>query len=134
MGNGKLKIYVGCSLTHAPAAFREHIDRLKTELRKHYTVLDFQGLTKGTDQDAFKNDTQCVRDCNLFVADCTHPAIGLGYELGVALEMGKPVLAVAEKDVKVTRLVLGIERPNFRIERYANTADILRFVKEMISQ
>src|SRR6266498_5570963 len=126
----KKKIYVGCSLTHAPEEFREGVERLKTELRKHYTILDFLGLEKGTPQDVFEHDTQCVRDCELFVAECSLPATGVGYELGTALALNKQVLAVAYKDAKVGRLLLGVTHPKYTFRRYDEMGEIVAMVKE----
>src|SRR5436305_766185 len=102
------KIYVGCSLTHSPDEFRDAIDLLKKKLAEKYEVLEFLGLIKGTAQEVFDWDTKCVRGCDLFLADCTYPALGLGYEIGVALENNKPTIAIAGKEAKVTRLLLGV--------------------------
>jgi len=128
----KKKIYIGCSLTHAPDDFKVAIEDLKNKLRKSYEILDFVGLAAGTPEEVFEWDTNCVRTCDLFVADVTHPAIGVGYELGVALEMGKPVLAVAHKDAKVTRLVLGVTSKNFSLYRYGSVEEVEKKIEKKI--
>src|SRR3989344_928411 len=109
----KKKIYVGCSLTHAPDEFKTAIELLKKHLSQKYEILEFVGLVKGTAKDVFEWDTKCVKECDMFLADCTHPGIGLGYELGVAVEKNKPILAVAHKDAKVSRVILGVTAKNY---------------------
>ncbi len=129
-----MKIYVGCALTQASAEFRQHVDGLKDQLRYlGHEVLDFVGLEAGTPEDVYAGDIRCVRECDIFIAVCDYPAIGLGYELGVAVEvLGKPVLAVAHKNAVVTRLVLGITHPNFTFRRYQLLADVKYFLAEML--
>ena len=119
-----MKIYIGCSLTHAPQEFKDAIAALQDRLRAKHTILDFVGLVAGTPQDVFRHDTQCVLDADLFVAECSYPSIGLGYELATALWHNKPVLALAHADARVTRLVLGVDHPLFTMERYTAYTDI----------
>jgi nucleoside 2-deoxyribosyltransferase len=118
----KTKLYVGCSLTGASEKFKNSIEKLKDDLRAEgYEVFDFVGLVSGTPADVYNWDIgHCVRDCDALVGICDFPSIGLGYELSVATALKKPVLAIAQKDSLVTRLVLGAAavEPNFRFERY----------------
>lgn len=125
------KLYVGCSLTQAPEDFKTNIENVKNQLCENFEVLDFVGLTAGTEKDVYNWDIrECVAKCDIFVAICDLPAIGLGYELAVAVEhLGKPTLALAHTDAKVTRLVLGIDKPNYQCMRYGSTQDIPGLVK-----
>jgi nucleoside 2-deoxyribosyltransferase len=129
----KKTIYVGCSLTHAPEEFKDAITQLKAELGKYYDVIDFLGLERGTAKDAFEHDIDCVRRCDLFVAECSHPSTGLGYEIGTAVSLNKPVLAVAHESAKVTRLIQGVTHPNYTFRRYDDMEEVLEFVKEKLN-
>jgi hypothetical protein len=128
----KIKVYVGCGLTKAPKKFRKKVDRLKELLGDEYEIFDFIGLEKGTVTDVYHWDIhRCVAQCQLFVAVCDYPAIGLGYEMGVAIEKhGTPTLALAHEKSKITRLVLGIDHPNYTFQRYRTIKDIVRLVRE----
>jgi len=49
------KIYVGCALTGAPAAFVGMVEMLKLKLREAgHEVADFVGLVNGTAQDVYE--------------------------------------------------------------------------------
>jgi hypothetical protein len=125
MASSSAKLYVGCSLTQAPESFRDEVEGLKDALRDQgHEVFDFVGLVAGTPNDVYKWDIgHCVGASTLFVAVCDYPSLGLGYELGTAVEQHhKPVLAVAHTDSQITRLVLGIDDPNFTFSRYENLA------------
>ncbi len=131
MNDDKIKIYIGCSLTHAPADFRKAVEDLKKSLRPQYEVFDFLGLEKGSVQEVYQWDIKkCVASCDLFVAICDHASLGLGYELGAAIEaFNKPVLAIAHRDAYVTRLVQGIDSPKFSFERYTDLSEIEALIK-----
>lgn len=131
--NTKKIIYVGCSLTHATEEFKDSIEQLKKELGKVHTVIEFLGLIKGTAKDAFKTDIGNVKSCALFVAECSHPSTGLGIEIGTALSLDKPILAIAHRDAKVTRLVQGVTHPKFTFRRYDDMRTIVDFVEEKLA-
>ena len=124
----KLKLYIGCSLTQAPQDFILQVETLKDSLRDTYEVFDFVGLEKGTAADVYNWDIgHCVATCDLFLAICDYPSLGLGWELNEAINLGKPVLGVAHTDALITRLVLGATevRDNFTFARYQDiTAEI----------
>ena len=86
-----------------PREFKKEIENIKNILRKEYEVMDFVGLVAGTPHDVYQWDIhRCVATCDVFIAICDFPAIGLGYELGVAIEkLHKPTLALAREDVEV---------------------------------
>jgi hypothetical protein len=128
----KLRLYVGCSLTQAPKEFKDEVEELKWELREHFEVFDFVGLEKGTPADVYKWDIHnCVAKCDLFVAICDFPAIGLGYEMATAIEkLGKPTLLLVRHGILLTRLVLGIEHPFCTLESYKTREDMVRLIRE----
>jgi hypothetical protein len=137
MRKTKSKLYVGCSLTLASQDFKEEVEDFKESLRKAgYEVFDFMGLVNGTPKDVYDWDIgHCVKDCDVFVAICDEPSIGLGWELSEATRLGKPVLAVAHHDAKVSRLVLGAAdvESNIRFVRYRHLAEIFAIVEELVS-
>ena len=128
--NPNLTLYVGCALTHATEEFKQNVQALKERLRGICHVLEFVGLVDGTSADVYHHDIDGgVRSCHLFVAICDQASIGLGYELaGQVEDRKKPTLAVAQIDAKVTRLVLGIDRPNFEFKRYRDFDDLYNII------
>ena len=121
-----MKIYLAHSLTQAPEEFKQEMLGLKEQLKAKYEVLEFKGLVAGTPKDVYEHDTRCVKDCDLLLAEVSRPAIGLGFEIATALHLNKKVLAVAKEAAKVSRLVLGINHPNFQFARYANPDEIFK--------
>ncbi len=130
----QLKIYIGCSLTHAPAEFRSAVEGLKQSLRPRYHIYDFLGLKKGTIEQVYQWDIKkCVAGCDLFVAICDYASLGLGYELGAAVEAyGKLVLAVAHKNANISRLIQGIDSPHFNFERYTHLSEVSKYIESKL--
>jgi nucleoside 2-deoxyribosyltransferase len=129
------RLYIGCALTQASEDFKRGVETFKDDLRERYEVFDFVGLTNGTEADVYNWDIgHCVRDCDGFVAICDQPSLGLGWELGEATRLNKPVLAVAHEASKVTRLVLGAAavEPNVRFETYEQLSDVTASVYDMV--
>ncbi len=134
----KKNIYIGCSLTHAPEEFKTKVEDFKAALRNEgYEVLDFLGVIAGTPREVYDWDIKhCVADCDGFIGICDEASIGLGWELGEAVRLGKPCLAVAHADARVTRLVLGAAEaePNLRFATYEDlTQDIMPLVAKMFT-
>ena len=44
-----------------------------------------------TEEEIFRRDMAWLTECDLVAAECTTPSHGVGYELGRARDMGKPV-------------------------------------------
>ncbi len=131
------KVYIACALTQAPPKFEKAVEAFKRQLRKKFPLVaffNFVGLEKGTPRDVYQWDIgHCVKDCDLLIAICDYPAIGLGYELGVAIEKWhKYVLAVANEESKLTRLLLGISDPRFELVRYRNLSDLIPLIAKKL--
>ena len=136
----KTKLYVGCSLTLATPEFVAGVGNLKGALRvEGYEILDFMWAVdrQATPKEVFTWDIlQCIKNCDGFIAICDEPSTGLGYEIATAVGLNKPVLAIAEKDAVVTKLVQGAAEslPNVDFKRYTDiNLDVIPLVKEWLA-
>ncbi len=129
-----MKIYVGCAITTVPEdkadEFVALINSVKNSIRDSgHEVLEFRTalFPDATDEEVYIHDIHdCVGTADAMLAICDHSSIGLGYELATAIEKrGIPVVAVAHKDIKISKLVLGISHPKFVFERYDTAEDIV---------
>ena len=71
-----------------------------------------------TDREIFQRDMELLQECDLVVAECTVPSLGVGYELSEADRLGKPVLVLFRKDSgrELSCMVSG--NPNFSLVYY----------------
>ncbi len=109
------------------------------ELQKYGTVLtehigdkDLTGMgeTKRTDMEIFDRDMDWVREADLIVAEVSTPSLGVGYELGQAEAMGKPVLCLYREaeGKRLSAMVAG--NKHFTISTYKSLDDIVSILKE----
>ena len=55
-----------------------------------------------SDKEIHDRDLQWIVESDLLVAEVTVPSLGVGYEIGRAIEMGKPVLCLFQQDSEYT--------------------------------
>ncbi|MEK7642558.1 MAG: hypothetical protein AAB392_02055 [Patescibacteria group bacterium] len=132
-----MKIYVGCGLAEAPEEFRLAVEGLRQKIMdKGHKVFGPMGLTVGTARQAYEwNIKHCVAKCDLFIAICDYLSTELGYELASAVEKhSKRVIAVTHENSIMTRLILGIDHPNFCFRTYTELEEVAGFIAEMVQK
>lgn len=69
-----------------------YINRTDTVLTEHVGDLSLSLLEGSASAEAaiYDQDTAWLRECDLLVAECTCPSLGVGYELAYAEKLGKP--------------------------------------------
>ncbi len=108
------------------------------ELQKYGTVLtehigdkELTGLgeVKRTDKEIFDRDMEWVKEADLVVAEVSTPSLGVGYELGQAESMNKPVMCLYRETEgkRLSAMVVGNEY--FKLNIYRNLDDIVRILK-----
>jgi hypothetical protein len=131
-----IKLYVGCGLTYAPEDFKQKVSELKERLSKipSVQVLKFLGLVDGTAHDVYIHDiVECVDECDIMVAICDEPSIGLGIEMHEQIGRGKPLLAFGHIDTKITRIILDPEWSDYQFIRYQTFDEIYEYTHLVIN-
>ena len=91
---------------------------------EHIIAPDVMDAEKGlTAAQIYKRDVNWLSDSDAAIAEISNPSLGVGYEIGFALNLGKPVLALYEKDLFVSRMITGNEHPLLTIVEYKNEND-----------
>ncbi len=112
------------------------------ELQKYGTVLTEHigdksltgfGEVKRTDKEIFDRDMEWVREADLIVAEVSTPSLGVGYELGQAEAMGKPVLCLYRETEgkRLSAMVAG--NGYFPIHIYKDLEDVSAILKKHFS-
>lgn len=71
------------------------------------------------DKEIHDRDMEWIIESDLLVADVTVPSLGVGYEIGRAIEMGKPVLCLFREGSKYTlsAMISGSDRVEIKYYR-----------------
>lgn len=78
-------------------------------------------------RDVYERDVKWIDDCDVLIAEVSVPSHGVGYEIGYALNIGKPVLCIYQKERKVSKMITGNPTHMLTVREYSN-------VEEAISQ
>lgn len=102
----------------------EHIQKTDTVLTEHVGSPDLNLMEQGKrDEAIYSQDTGWLAECDLVIAECTCPSLGVGYELAYAERLGKPVHIFYDRSkTQLSAMLTG--DPYFIIHPYTKEAEI----------
>ncbi|MHC1740219.1 MAG: nucleoside 2-deoxyribosyltransferase [Anaerolineaceae bacterium] len=121
-----MNIYFSCSITGGrteEAVYQALVDRLlalghevPTAHLSKSDVMRMESIAQPGE--IFARDMNWLKNCDLVVAEVTSPSHGVGYEIAMALTMGKPVFCCYLKGRKVSMILTGNSSPNLILCAY----------------
>jgi nucleoside 2-deoxyribosyltransferase len=129
-----MNIYFACSITGGrefEADYQEIVSALTADGHEiptsHLAQSDvMENERKLTPQDVYERDVNWIKNCDVLIAEVSVPSHGVGYEIGFALNIGKPVLCLYQNTRRVSKMITGNSDPKLSALAYAN-------IKEAIS-
>lgn len=120
-----MNIYFACSITggrELEAFYQDFVAALESEGHfiptSHLAQSEsMQGERLLTPRDVFERDVKWIRECDALIAEVGVPSHGVGYEIGYALNAGKPVLCLAQEGRRVSKMITG--NPSLEMRTYA---------------
>ncbi len=83
--------------------------------------------------DVYHRDVTWIRACDALIAEVSTPSHGVGYEIGYALGLGKPVLCCHQADQSVSKMITGNPDPNLTVGSYSRDEQVVQIVREFLS-
>ena len=130
-----MNIYFACSITGG-REFESIYQEIVAALIKDGHEIPTSHLAKSeavenesilTPQDVYERDINWIKNCDVLIAEVSVPSPGVGYEVGFALNIGKPGLCLHQKERKVSKMITGNPDHILTVLAYSN-------VEEAISQ
>lgn len=84
-------------------------------------------------QEVYARDLDWIRTSDVLIAEVSIPSHGVGYEIGVALAAGKPVLAIHAHGRKVSKMISGNPDANLQVRSYRDAAEGVQMVREFLA-
>ena len=84
--------------------------------------------------DVYSRDVTWIRESDALIAEVSVPSHGVGYEIGFALGLGKPVLALYQQGRKVSKMISGNPDPNLYVMTYESPDHAIALVREFLSK
>ncbi len=94
-------------------------------------VLD--GEKKLTARDVYQRDVTWLSGADCAIAEISNPSLGVGYEIGYALDKGKKVLAMYQKGLFVSRMITGNPHSNLTVVEYETDKEIQSLIDQFLS-
>ncbi len=76
-------------------------------------------------EDVYDRDVTWVEGCDALVAEVSTPSHGVGYEIALALSLGKPVLCLYRSGAPVSKMLTGNRSPGLVVSAYEAVPGLL---------
>ena len=84
-------------------------------------------------QTVYTRDVNWIRASDALIAEVSVPSHGVGYEIGFALGIGKPVLALYQQGRKVSKMITGNPDAHLQVKAYQDAAEAVSLIGEFLS-
>ncbi|MHB8779628.1 MAG: nucleoside 2-deoxyribosyltransferase [Anaerolineales bacterium] len=135
-----MNIYFACSITGGrefESTYRQIVGALSTDGHEIPTshlakseALDNEHML--APQDVYERDVNWIKNCDVLIAEVSAPSHGVGYEIGFALNIGKPVLCLYQKERKVSKMITGNPAPGLAVRDYSNVEEALLLARTFL--
>lgn len=135
-----MKIYFSCSLTGGrrdEAAYRVIVDRLQAMghevLTAHLAAPEVMQDERSVDPaEVYRRDLAWIEACQVLIAEVSTPSHGVGYEIALALQRGRPVLCLHRQGVPVSKMITGNDSAGLVVREYPQEAAIPERLEEFL--
>lgn len=135
------KIYFAGSIRGGREFVDTYHDMIK-RLQNDYIVLTehignknlgLDGEKEKTDEEIYNRDCSWIRESDFIVAEVTNPSLGVGYEIGYAEGLEKPILCLYKNSEKrISAMING--NKSLCVYLYNNIEDASKIITEFVSK
>jgi 2'-deoxynucleoside 5'-phosphate N-hydrolase len=93
-------------------------------------VLALEAVTPA--REVYERDVIWIRKADTLIAEVSAPSHGVGYEIGFALNSGKPVLCIYQEGRKVSKMISGNPHPQLTVRSYKEPKEAIKLAREFI--
>lgn len=83
--------------------------------------------------DVYSRDVAWIRESDALIAEVSVPSHGVGYEIGYALGLGKPVLAIYQEGRKVSKMISGNPDRNLSVMAYQSPEHAIELMRTFLA-
>jgi len=85
-------------------------------------------------REVYERDVNWIRGCDLLIAEVSVPSHGVGYEIGYALMLEKPVFCLHNAGKKVSKMITGNPNPRLSVVSYHEVEDAIKSVRDFLDK
>ncbi|MFN8413331.1 MAG: nucleoside 2-deoxyribosyltransferase [Anaerolineales bacterium] len=83
-------------------------------------------------RDVYLRDVNWIDNCDVLIAEVSVPSHGVGYEIGYALQVGKPVLCIHQVEKRVSKMITGNPHAALKVESYSTLEESIIIMKNFL--
>ena len=84
-------------------------------------------------QDIYQRDVDWIKESDRLVAEVTTPSHGVGYEIGYALMLNKPVLCIYNQEAVVSKMITGNPHPLLSVQAYRDLSEAEQLLRKYLA-
>ena len=136
-----MKIYFACSITGGrefesiyqviTRALAEDNHQVPTAHLAESGVASVEAVIDPVE--VYTRDTIWIQESDALIAEVSVPSHGVGYEIGYALGLGKPVLALYQEGRMVSKMISGNPDPNLLVRCYEGPENAVEIIRTFLS-
>lgn len=135
-----MKVYFACSITggrNDEDIYQAIVEAILEEGYEsptaHLASPEVVSLEQVIDpEEVYTRDIEWINGCDALVAEVSTPSHGVGYEIGYALNLGKPVLCCYRQGVKVSKMITGNTMPGLERKAYTTRNEVKRIIRKYL--
>ncbi len=136
-----MKVYFACAIIGGRGdelAYQQLVDALLADGHEVPTAMNagvgWQVMENSPDpSEVYRRDTAWIEQCQAMVAEVSTPSHGVGYEVSYALERGKPVLCLYQRERTVSKMLSGNTLPGIQVQAYADIEEAIELMREFLA-
>lgn len=136
-----MNIYFACSITggRQDEAIYQHLVDHMLAAGHEIPTADIAGPSVHTAEQihdpvlVYTRDVEWIEACDVLVAEVSTPSHGVGCELAYALDRGKPVLALHQDGVAVSKMITGNTQPTLTVAAYKNEKEATGLIDSFLA-
>lgn len=137
-----MNIYFACSITGGRefepvyqalvAALQQDGHEIPTAHLAGNDVLSLEAIVDPAE--VYARDVAWIRACQALIAEVSVPSHGVGYEIGFALNEGKPVLCLHQHGRKISKMITGNPHPLLKVASYYDPSEAITLARAFLNQ
>ena len=132
-----MNVYFACSITGGrdfESEYRSIIEALLSDGHEVPTAHLADSNVKLVEgqvipREVYERDIAWIRACDVLIAEVSTPSHGVGYEVGYALGIGKPVLCLYHEGQPISKMLTGNSHPNIAVKCYRDAAEAINLMR-----
>ena len=136
-----MNIYFACSITGGreyeaiyqaiTRALQDDGHEVPTAHLAESNILDLERIV--IPSDVYARDVSWIQASDMLLAEVSVPSHGVGYEIGFALNLGKPVLCLYQEGRPVSKMITGNPHPALTIKGYDDAEQAFEYIRSFVN-